>query len=394
MVYDLDGKTRFNRAPIGDSSDTDLNTTYDAIASTLAFLAADFSRDSYDGAGVKVESYGHYGRNYVNAYWDGKRLVFGDGDGSTSNYLGVQDIAAHEFGHALTENEADLIYSNESGALNEAASDMLGAAVEAYVDGSVTTDTWDVGEDCWLSSSALRYMSHPSDDGSSRDHYSDRYTGGSDNGGVHWNSGIANHWFYLLSEGGQHHDSAYQTGTVITGIGISDAYAIWYEALNNYMTTSTDFAGARTATESACAALSYATTTCDEVGNAWAEVGVGSGGSGGDTGTTDTGTTSTGCPAGFTEVSGTLSGSGDSDTTYYTTSSSGTHNLQLSGPGGTDFDLYLGYNSKGPKYKTVASGTSSSSSESISYSGSSGNYSYEVRSYSGSGDYTLCVDTP
>ena len=401
VVYDLGGKTRFNRAPVGDSSDADLNTTYNAIASTLSFLSTNYGRDSYDNAGKKVSSYGHYGRNYVNAYWDGRRLVFGDGDGSVSNYLGVLDVAAHEFGHAMTENEANLTYSYESGALNEAASDILAAAVEADVDGAVTQDTWDVGEDCWLSDPALRYMSHPSDDDSSRDHYSARYTGSSDNGGVHWNSGIANHWFYLLSEGGQHHDSAFASGTDVTGVGIDVAYDVWYEALNNYMTSSTDFAGARTATESACTALGY-TTECDSVSAAWAEVGVGSsgGGGGGDTGggggggdTADTGTGGGGdtCPAGYTELTGSLSTGGADSYTY--SASAGTHSGLLYGPSGSDFDLYL-LKKKGKNYRNVASGTTTSSDESVTYSGDSGDYAWQVKAYSGSGAYTLCVDVP
>ncbi len=405
-TWDAKRRTRLSRASVGDSSDGDLNTTHDAVGSTLDYLSTALGRSSFDGAGGHVDSYGHYGRNVVNAYWDGSSLLFGDGDGSVSNYLGVLDIAAHEFGHGVTDYEANLTYSYESGALNEAASDMLAAAVEAYVDGGVSNSAWDLGEDCWLADAALRYMDEPSLDGSSRDHYSNRYTGSSDNGGVHWNSGIANHWFYLLSEGGQHHDSAYRSGTSIVGIGIDDAYAIWYYALANSMTSGTDFAGARTETEAACAALGYSTAACDAVSQAWYEVGVGSdpGGSGGtdtgttdtgttDTGTTDTGTTGGGCAAGYTEVVGTLTGTGDDDQYTYTSSSSGVHNITLAGAAGTDFDLYL-YQYKGRGYKTKDSSTSTGSSEAIAYDGSPGDYLIQVTSYSGSGDYTLCHELP
>jgi vibriolysin len=247
-TYDLAGGTRYSRAVVGDSSDADLDTTHSAIASTLAYYAAAHGRDSFNGTGGKVLTYGHYSRGLVNAYWDGTRITVGDGDGVTSDYLGVLDVMAHEFSHGVTEYEANLTYSNESGALNEATSDIFAAAVEAYVDGAVTADTWDIGEDCWLASPALRYMDAPSTDGSSRDHYSARYTGTSDNGGVHWNSGIANHFFYLLAAGGQHHTAAYRTGTVVTGLGIDAAADIWYLALSSYMTSSTTFAGAATAT--------------------------------------------------------------------------------------------------------------------------------------------------
>ena len=417
VTYDNRNSTRTNRARVGDSSDSDLNTTHSAVGTTLSFFSANFGRDSYDGNGAKVKSYGHYGRNTVNAYWDGSRLLIGDGDGYTSDYLGVLDITAHEFGHAVTDYEANLTYSYESGALNEAASDILAASVEAYVDGSTGQDTWDVGEDCWLSDRALRFMQSPSDDGSSRDHYSNRYTGSSDYGGVHWNSGIANHFFYLLVEGGSHHDSTYASGNTVTGIGIDDAYAIWYEALTNYMTSSTDFSDARTDTEDACAALGYSATACESVSYAWYEVGVGSnpgsgsgstgggstgGGSGGDTGTTDTGTTDTGttdtgtsgsgCDTGFTEITGSLS-SGADDQYSYTTSSSGLHDFALSGPSGTDFDLYL-HKKKGKNYRQVDSSTVTGSTEAISYSDGQGDYIIQVKSYSGSGNYSLCYKIP
>ena len=392
VTYDMGNGTSYGGASVGDSSDAELDTTHDAIGDTLAYLSASFGRDSFDDSGAVVRSYGHYSSSYVNAFWDGSRLTFGDGDGYYSNYLGVLDVAAHELGHALTDYEANLTYSYESGALNEAASDMLAAAVEAYVDGGTSADTWDIGEDCWVQpgTTALRYMASPSDDGSSRDHYSDRYTGSSDNGGVHWNSGIANHWFYLLSEGGQHHDSSFRSGYTVSGIGIDDAYAIWYEALTSYMTSSTNFSGARTATESACAALGYATADCDAVSYAWYEVGVGSdpssgggGGGGGSTGSS--------CGSSQTSYTGSLSGSGSSAVepggTYYYDSSPA---ADLYGASGTDFDLYM-YRWQRSRWRLADSSTSSSSNESVS-SSRTGYFYYSVSSYSGSGSYELCVD--
>ncbi len=415
VTYDMNNSTRTNRAAVGDSSDSELNTTHNAVGTTLDFLSTNFGRDSYDDNGAVVRSYGHYSRNYVNAYWDGQRLVFGDGDGYNANYLGVLDVTAHEFGHAVTDREANLTYSYESGALNEAASDILAAAVEAYQDGATGQDTWDVGEDCWLADRALRFMQSPSDDGASYDYYPARYTGSSDNGGVHWNSGIANHFFYLLAEGGQHHNSAYRSGNTVAGIGIDDAYAIWYEALTNYMTSSTNFSGARTATESACAALGYATATCDSVSYAWYEVGVGSnpgsgsgstgggstggGSTGGGTDTADTGDTGDtggsgtggGCPSGYAELTGTLSSGADDQFSY--SAGSGTHDFLLTGPSSADFDLYL-YKKKGKSYRTVDSSTNAGSTESISYTDSSGSFVVQVVSYSGSGDYSLCYVIP
>lgn len=396
ITYDLANGTRYSRAAVGDSSDAELLTTHEAIGDTLAFLSSAVGRDSYNGAGAVVKSYGHYSRNYVNAFWDGSRLVFGDGDDYNSTYLGVLDVAAHELGHGVTQYEANLTYSNESGALNEAASDMLAAAAEAWTDGAVTEDTWDIGEDCWIApgTTALRYMDQPSADGSSRDHYSTRYTGTSDSGGVHWNSGIANHWFYLLSQGGQHHDAAYSTGNTVTGLGIDAAYEIWYTALAGYMTSSTTFSGARTATESACASLGYTATQCESVSYAWYEVGVGSDPAGGgtDTGGTDTGGGGGTLACGGTLYTGTLSGAGASaiepDGTYASFPSGLT--ATLTGPAGTDFDLYL-FKPKGTGWRQAASSTGSTSDEVISTT-SGNNYYLQVTSYSGAGEYQLCIE--
>ena len=406
-TYDMRNSTRYSRARVGDSSDGDLLTTHDAVADTLAFLSTSQGRDSYDGNGAVVNSYGHYSRSYVNAFWDGRRLTFGDGDGYYSNYLGVLDVTAHELGHALTDAEANLTYSYESGALNEAASDILAAAVEASVDGAVNADTWDVGEDCWVEpgTTALRYMASPSDDGSSYDHYSARYTGSSDNGGVHWNSGIANHWFYLLTSGGQHHNSAYRSGYTVAALGIDVAWDIWYEALTNYMTSSTDFAGARTATESACAALGYTTTECESVSYAWFEVGVGAdplgggggtggGGTGGGVGTGGGGTggTTSACVGSEVSYLGSLTGTGDQavepNGTYASYSSP---TGSLTGPSGTNFDLYLYKWHKKRGWTVADSSTNSGSSESVS-SGSNGDHYFIVYSYAGAGAYELCID--
>jgi hypothetical protein len=120
-------------------------------------------------------------------------------------------------------------------------------------------------------------MQSPSIDGASRDHYSDRYQGASDNGGVHWNSGILNHWFYLLTEGGQHHNSAFRTGTSISGLGIEIAFDIWFQAWVNELDAYSTFDDARAGTLAACVDLGYDyETTCSSVQNAWAEVGLGS----------------------------------------------------------------------------------------------------------------------
>lgn len=277
VTYDMHEKTKFEAATVGDSSDSTLLENYDSVRATIKFLSIRVGRDSYDGNGAVIKSYGHYGSNYNNAFWDAsaQRLVLGDGDGVNFGHFGVQDIVAHELGHAVADNEANFTYYGESGAIDESNADITAAAVADY-----TNSDWvfDIGEDCWLPldpSVALRYMGHPSDDGSSKDHYSERYTGSADNGGVHFNSGIANHFFYLLVEGGQHHDPKLRSGNVINGVGMDTAYQIWYRALSVYMLPSSNFTVAREATAKACGDL-YGAGTCDQVAKAWHEVGVGS----------------------------------------------------------------------------------------------------------------------
>ena len=404
ITFDNRGSTRSSSAVVGDSSDADLRTTHEAVGAALDFLAETQGRDSWDGRGAVVYSFGHYGRNYANAYWDGQRLVFGDGDGWSGGYMGVLDIAVHELGHALTDAEAALIYEGESGALNEAASDMLAAAVEARVDGRTSQDTWDIGEDTWLDGRALRYMQAPSADGYSRSHYSARFTGYGDNGGVHINSGIANHWFYLLSEGGRHHDSRYRTGIVVEGVGINVAYDIWYTALSRYMTRRTGFAGARQATEAACEASGYPVATCDAVSAAWFEVGVGGAppdrASQTDGGTTSSGGSSSGgsssggsssvCPTGWGVVEGSVADG--RDVRYPYSVGAGEQRFRLVGPSSIDLDLYVYRQDNAGQYETLGASTSASSTESVDITSPGGDHLVQVRSYSGGGDFTLCYD--
>lgn len=401
VTLDNRGSTSSAAAVVGDSADAELRTTHEAVGATLDFLADTQARDSWDGQGAVVYSFGHYGRSYANAYWDGRRLVFGDGDGWSSGYMGVLDITAHELGHALTDAEAALIYEGESGALNEAASDMLAAAVEAREDGGTGQDTWDIGEDAWLDGRALRYMQAPSADGASRSHYASRFTGYGDNGGVHINSGIANHWFYLLSEGGRHHDSRFRSGIVVPGIGIEAAYDIWYTALSRYMTRRTDFAGARQATESACEASGYPVATCDAVSAAWFEVGVGGeppqrsdqsgdSGSNGDASPSGDSSPSGVCPSGWGVVEGSVDSGRDARFPYSV--GSGQQRFLLVGPAGADLDLYVYWQDASGQYQTLGSSTSASSQERVETSSAGGDHLVQVRSYSGGGDFTLCYD--
>jgi Zn-dependent metalloprotease len=125
----------------------------------LKVLRKSFNRNSYDDKGATVTSSVHYGKDYVNAFWNGSQMVYGDGDGKMSTHLsGGLDVIAHEISHAITSSTSRLIYRSESGALNESFSDIMGAYAE-YAFNKRTFD-WLVGEDIWtpgIKGDALRY---------------------------------------------------------------------------------------------------------------------------------------------------------------------------------------------------------------------------------------------
>jgi Zn-dependent metalloprotease len=238
---------------------------------------------SINGSTPLITSIVHFGKNFNNAFWtDSKNQMFyGDGDGVQFSPLVTLDICGHEMTHGITSRTAGLVYSGESGALNESMSDVFGTMVELYAEGE-TANTWRIGEDAYTPATAgdaLRYMDTPhsgpnygytsNDD---PDHYTERYTGTGDNGGVHINSGIANHVFYLVVKGGPH---AHIAGPTVTGIGADKAAKIWYKALTTYMTSSTNFAGARAATLNAATSLyGLGSVEYNAVADAWAACGV------------------------------------------------------------------------------------------------------------------------
>lgn len=218
----------------------------------------------------------HYKRNYNNAGWNGTQMVYGDGDGVTFiAFSGDLDVVGHELSHGVTEATSNLIYQNESGALNEAFSDMMGTSIEY----SYGTGNWTIGEDITPGTDGIRDMSDPTRDGDPS-HYADRYTGTSDNGGVHTNSGIANHWFYLLANGGQNANPARASGTNVQGIGLAAAAGITYLGFTA-LPASANFCAARAGT------IAVAGNSSGNVADAWDEVGVdealcGGGGGGGN----------------------------------------------------------------------------------------------------------------
>ncbi|MEJ7698697.1 MAG: M4 family metallopeptidase [Pyrinomonadaceae bacterium] len=234
------------------------------------------STTAFANSAIKlVPSRVHFGANYNNAFWNGSAMTYGDGDGSQFTPLVTLDIAGHEMTHGITERSANLTYSGESGALNESMSDVFGAMVESFArGGGITEDTWKIGEQAYTPNTAgdsLRSMKD-THSGGDPDHYSERYTGTADNGGVHTNSGIGNNVYYLAVAGGTNHVS----GKAVTGAGADPVAKIWYRALTVYMTSSTNFAGARTATLNAATDLYGASSTqYNTVATAWCAAGIG-----------------------------------------------------------------------------------------------------------------------
>jgi Zn-dependent metalloprotease len=379
----------------GSHSDTVAMAAHNFAGLTYDYYSARHGRDSFNNGGATMSSTVHYGLNYVNAFWDGSRMAYGDGD---NNYAGPfakdPDVVVHELTHAVTQYEAGLVYQNQSGALNEAMSDIMAAAADAWKNGA-TANTWRLAETCWTpgnASDAMRYMNNPTADGQSYDYYPERYTGGQDNGGVHLNSGIANLAFYLLSQGGKHPRN--KTTTDVPAIGWNKADKIFYKALADYLSANATFQDARNATAQAATALFGANSPeLTAVHAAWTAVGVpgdpgnGGGGGGGGGGGSCSGTA----------FNNSLAGSGTSkqepNGSYYYSGSSGAHTGCLVGPNGADFDLRL-YKWNGSAWAQVAKSEGETSTEQINYNGTAGYYTWIVESYSGSGAYTLTLKAP
>lgn len=228
------------------------------------FYKNKFNRNSLDGNGLLIKSTVHYSKKYNNAFWNGSQIVYGDGDGTTFIPLsGDLDVIGHELTHGVTENTAGLDYYGEPGALNESISDIIGNTIQGK--------NWLIGDDVYtpaISGDALRSLSNPTLYGQP-DHYSNLYTGSSDNGGVHTNSGINNKAFYLLAQGGTHHS------VTVTGIGRDKAVAIVYRALVYYLSVYSDFSAARDASIQAATDL-YGASSAEvtAVGKAYDAVGV------------------------------------------------------------------------------------------------------------------------
>ncbi|GHC74162.1 peptidase M4 [Streptomyces cinnamoneus] len=287
-TYDLNQGTDGTGALFTNSSDVwgagrqkaGVDAHYGA-AVTWDFYKNVLGRSGIKGDGVGAYSRVHYGNGYVNAFWDDECfcMTYGDGE-NNANPLTSLDVAAHEMTHGVTSATANLRYSGESGGLNEATSDIFGTAAEFYANNSTDPGDYLIGEKIDINGDGtpLRYMDKPSKDGGSRDYWSSSL-GSVD---VHYSSGPANHFYYLLSEGsgskvigGVSYNSPTYNNSKVAGIGRDKATKIWYKALTTYFTSTTNYKAARTATLKATADLYGSTgTEYKAVAAAWTAINV------------------------------------------------------------------------------------------------------------------------
>ncbi|SIR70282.1 M4 family metallopeptidase [Microbacterium sp. RURRCA19A] len=258
------------------TGDRSVDEAYDGLGATFDFFWDAFARDGIDGAGGSLLATVHFGEDYDNAFWNGERMVFGDGDGDVfTGFTRSLSVIAHELGHGVTEAAGGLEYQGQSGALNESLSDVFGVLAEQHALGQTADQaTWLVGAGIFadaVQGTALRSMSAPGtaydDDVLGKDpqpgHLRDYVETSDDNGGVHINSGIPNRAFFLVAKR-------------LGGFAWEHAGLIWYRTLTSgSLSPTADFAAFAAATV-ATAAAEYGEKSeeVDAVRAAWAGVGV------------------------------------------------------------------------------------------------------------------------
>jgi Zn-dependent metalloprotease len=257
------------------TSDDAVNEAYDGAGATYDLYFEVYGRNSIDGHGMRLDSSVHYGRAYDNAFWDGAQMVYGDGDGTLfERFTRAVDVIGHELTHGVTAREANLDYEGEPGALNESFSDVFGSLVKQRALGQNAAEAdWLIGEGLFtprVRGVALRSMKAP---GTAYDDpvlgkdpqpttMKDYVATSEDDGGVHINSGIPNHAFYLAA-------------VSIGGNAWEKAGQIWYDALTARLRRDSDFAAAAKETLAAAGDL-YGSrgAEANAVHDAWTRVGV------------------------------------------------------------------------------------------------------------------------
>ena len=210
-----------------------MDEAYDGLGGTYQFYWEIYQRNSIDDEGLKLDATVHYGVDYDNAFWNGEAMIFGDGDGEFFNRFTISlDVIGHELTHGVTEDEAQLVYMYQPGALNESVSDVFGSLVKQFkLQQTADQADWLIGQGLFtakVNGVALRSMKAP---GTAYDDptlgkdpqpatMQDYVRTVEDNGGVHINSGIPNHAFYLVA-------------TKLGGYAWERAGKIWYETLRD-----------------------------------------------------------------------------------------------------------------------------------------------------------------
>ncbi|MBY6059882.1 M4 family metallopeptidase [Microbacterium esteraromaticum] len=253
-------------------ADPTANEAFDGLGATFELLLDAFGRNSLDDAGAALNATVHYGIDYDNAFWDGSRMVFGDGDGEVfSGFTRSVSVIGHELGHGVIQSASGLIYQGQSGALNESIADVLGALTEQHLQGQTADEaSWLVGEGIFtdaVQGRALRDMLNPGtaydDDELGRDpqptHMRDYVNTTDDNGGVHINSGIPNRAFALAAR-------------TLGGHAWEGAGLAWYRALTGGLSSDAGFS--EFAQKTLTAAGEIGVTVESAVRDAWVAVGV------------------------------------------------------------------------------------------------------------------------
>jgi Zn-dependent metalloprotease len=281
-----DADNAWGNNAVSDAASTAADAHF-GVAATWDYYKQVHGRSGINNDGKGASSRVHYGRKFANAFWNDTCfcMTYGDGDGVVVGPLVALDIAGHEMSHGVMSRTAGLIYSGESGGLNEANSDIMGTMVEFRANSTIDTPDYMIGEEIFIANvsgsanqQALRYMFDPDRDGLSPNCWSAAVAGMD----VHYSSGPANRFYYLLAEGsgahaysGVDHQAPTCNGGSLAGIGRAKAEKIWYRAVTVYMVSDTDYAGARAATLAAATDLyGGASAEYTAVAAAWAAVSV------------------------------------------------------------------------------------------------------------------------
>jgi len=277
-TYNLQQGTTYTNTDFLDADDywNNVNAQWDQYATdahwgaemTYDFYHVKFNRNSIDNAGLKLLSYVHYSTGFLNAFWDGTEMTYGDGSTGYTPLTSL-DITGHEITHGFTQFTSNLTGGNEPGALNEGFSDCMGASIRHYGKQSSSID-WIMGDE--IGGAPFRDMSNPKNTGNPDTYLGTNWDFAQE---VHQNSTILSHCYYLLTEGGSgtnDNGNAYS----VTGIGIEEAQQIWYRLDAVYLTPSSGYANARAySIQAAIDIYGACTNEVIQLTNAWYAVGVG-----------------------------------------------------------------------------------------------------------------------